>query len=149
MAVVIKKRVKIDVTDADIEAARIKGLQRNDEPLAVNAGYDVTRNAIFIEMNNGIRFEIPRALLQGLQDATSHQLAQVKVLGTGTTIAWESPDVGFTVAGLLKGVFGSRRWMSELGRVGGSMTSKRKAAAARANGAKGGRPRSRATKRPA
>lgn len=140
MAVVIKKRVKIDVTDADIEAARIKGLQRNDEPLAVNAGYDVTRNAIFIEMNNGIRFEIPRALLQGLQDATSHQLAQVKVLGKGTAIAWESPDVGFTVAGLLKAYFG---------RVGGSMTSKHKAAAARANVAKGGRPRSDASKRPA
>lgn len=41
----------------------------------------------------------------------------------------------------MNGVFGTRKWMSELARRAGRATSPAKAAAARANGAKGGRPR--------
>jgi hypothetical protein len=41
----------------------------------------------------------------------------------------------------MSGVFGSRQWMSELARRAGRATSPAKAAAARANGAKGGPPR--------
>ena len=41
------------------------------------------------------------------------------------------------------GLFGTRRWMAEIGRRGGKRRTKAKALAARANGAKGGRPRRR------
>ena len=139
MAVLTNKTV--DLTDADIDAARVKG-SRHKESLAVDAGYEAGRDAVFIVMDNGIRLEVPRGLLQGLEDATPEQLAQVQVLGSGTAIAWDDPNIGFTVLELCKGIFGSRAWMSELGRMGGAMTSERKAAAARANGAQGGRPRS-------
>jgi hypothetical protein len=47
------------------------------------------------------------------------------------------------VPGLLNHIFGTSRWMAELGRRGGSSTSAIKAAAARANGKKGGRPKER------
>jgi hypothetical protein len=47
------------------------------------------------------------------------------------------------VPGLLNHIFGTSRWMAELGRRGGSSTSATKAAAARANGKKGGRPKER------
>jgi hypothetical protein len=43
------------------------------------------------------------------------------------------------VAGLVAGVFGTRAWMAELGRKGGSVTSEAKASAVRENGKKGGR----------
>jgi len=49
------------------------------------------------------------------------------------------------VPGLLAGVFGTRKHMA---RLAGQQTSPAKAEAARANGAKGGRPRQKA-KRPA
>ena len=54
---------------------------------------------------------------------------------------WEALRVDFSVAGLLAGVFGTRAWMAEVGRRGGRATTEAKAAAARANGAKGGRPK--------
>ena len=41
----------------------------------------------------------------------------------------------------MNGIFGTKAWMNELARRAGSVTSPAKAAAARANGAKGGRPR--------
>jgi Protein of unknown function (DUF2442) len=138
MAMLTKTRIPI--TEADIQAARLKGDRHKDEPLAIEAGYESLRDAVFVELDNGIRFEIKRELLQGLQDATPEELGKVKVIGSGALIAWEHPEVTFTVFGMLQGLFGSRKWMSELGRAGGSMTSERKAAAARANGTKGGRP---------
>jgi hypothetical protein len=52
-------------------------------------------------------------------------------------------DVDHYIPALLEGVFGTKRWMSELGRRGGSKTSAAKAAAARENGRRGGRPRTR------
>jgi hypothetical protein len=42
---------------------------------------------------------------------------------------------------LLRGVYGNKKWMAQIGRRGGSARSAAKKAAARANGAKGGRPR--------
>jgi len=49
------------------------------------------------------------------------------------------------VPGLLMGVFGTRAWMaSELARRAGQAKSPAKAAAARVNGRKGGRPRRKA-----
>jgi hypothetical protein len=44
------------------------------------------------------------------------------------------------VPALIEGVYGNRRWMSELGKKGGSAKTEAKRAASRANGAKGGRP---------
>src|SRR3982074_340036 len=76
MAVLTNKTV--DLTDADIDAARVKG-SRHKESLAVDAGYEAGRDAVFIVMDNGIRLEVPRGLLQGLENATPEQLAQVQV----------------------------------------------------------------------
>ena len=41
----------------------------------------------------------------------------------------------------MNGIFGTKAWMNELARRAGSVTSPAKAAAARADGAKRGRPR--------
>ena len=45
---------------------------------------------------------------------------------------------------LVAGAFGTRAWMSELGRAGGSMTSPAKRTAARIDGRLGGRPQKQA-----
>ncbi len=64
----------------------------------------------------------------------------------GFSLHWPKPDVDLYVPALLSGVFGTRAWMaSELARMAGRTQSPAKAAAARANGAKGGRPRKPAT----
>jgi hypothetical protein len=56
-------------------------------------------------------------------------------------INWEKLDVQMHVPSMVAGVFGTRQWMSELGRAGGSAKSAAKARAARENGKKGGRPK--------
>jgi hypothetical protein len=59
----------------------------------------------------------------------------------GTALRWPDLDVVLYIPALMKGVFGTKKWMSELGRAGGKATSAAKAQAARENGAKGGRPK--------
>jgi hypothetical protein len=94
-----------------------------------------------LELANGCLFGFPPTLVEGLQDAAVQQLENVTIDGPGVALRWEELDVDILVAPLLAGVFGTKVWMQELGRRGGSVTSRAKARAARANGKKGGRPR--------
>ena len=61
--------------------------------------------------------------------------------GAGLGLYWPDLDVDLYVPHLIKGVFGSKRWMAQIGAVGGRVSSPAKAVAARANGRLGGRPR--------
>ncbi len=74
-----------------------------------------------------------------------HAPAQVHVTGPGQAkfnLHWPDLDVDLPVGGLAAGLFGTHAWMTQaLARVAGQSTSAAKSAAARANGAKGGRPR--------
>jgi general stress protein YciG len=83
---------------------------------------------------------IPRKALEGLENATPDQLAKVQIEGPGTDLHWPDLDVDHYIPGIFEGVFGTRRWMSEIGRKGGSQRSSAKTRAAQANGKKGGRP---------
>jgi hypothetical protein len=126
------------ITDEEIAAGQARGQERaKREPRALSVAYDADRDRIELELDTGFALAIPRSELEGLADATPEQLANVQILGPGVAIAWDDPDVGFTVDGLWNQLYGTKSWMSELGR----RTSERKAAAARANGAKGGRPK--------
>jgi hypothetical protein len=92
-------------------------------------------------MNNGASLVIPRRLLQGLSDASPSQLRTAVVSERGTSLSWPDVDADFTIMSLLHGIYGGKKWMSELARQAGSVTSEAKAQAARLNGTKGGRPR--------
>jgi hypothetical protein len=132
-----------DLTDAQIDAALERGqTARRQEPRAAAACYDRAADRIVIDLTNGCTFSFPRQLGQGLQAATADQLTAVEILGAGTGLHWEALDVDLSIAGLLAGLFGTRAYMA---RLAGRSTSPSKAAAARANGAKGGRPRKAAT----
>lgn len=138
------------LTDDAIEAARARGCDElATGPLAVEASYDPARDRVVVELDTGFSLGIPRRVLEGLGDASTEQLQRVEILGPGTAISWHEPDVGFTIAGLVRGLFGSERWMAELGRAGGSKRSELKAAAVRLNGKKGGRPRGKIVKKKA
>lgn len=124
-------------------ATRAGEATRSAAPRAVGARYDARKQRLVVELANGVVLMLPPRLLQGLQDATPAQLARVRLSPQGGGLHWQALDVDLGVAGLAAGVFGSRAWMSELARQAGSRTSPRKAAAARENGRRGGRPRSR------
>ena len=135
-------RHRVITTDAEIDAAIAEARAReNDRPRAVKAYYNASDDKVVIRLASGVDVAIPRTRLQGLENATSTQAADIQLERAGSGLHWASLDVDHYIPGLLAGVFGTRRWMSELGRKGGAARSAAKAAAARANGRKGGRPR--------
>ena len=112
------------------------------EPRAVAARYEAATGRVTVDLTNGCVFAFPARALQGLEAACDEDLAQVEVLGSGYGLHWETLDADFTVPGLLMGLFGTRAWMArEQARKAGAARSPAKAAAARENGRKGGRPR--------
>ena len=129
----------VEMTQAEIDAARERGQRAlSDEPRAVAAKYDRRRRKIVVDLSNGSVFAFPPALAEGLSDASDEALAEVEVLGLGSGLRWDKIDVDLHIPSLLAGIFGTRAWLA---RQGGAARSAAKAASARANGAKGGRPR--------
>jgi hypothetical protein len=134
---------RVITTDAEIDAtlARARAERIDQEPVAESVRYISSHDIYVVGLSNGERLVLQREKLQGLQTATKMQLAKVEIEMLGTALSWPDLDVDLYVPALLKGVFGTKKWMSELGRAGGSVKSVAKAHAARENGAKGGRPK--------
>lgn len=107
----------------------------------VTARYDAANDRVCLTLRDGVEVCIPRPFLQGLESATEAQLSHIELIGGGSGLHWPELDVDHYVPGILDGIFGTKRWMSQLGRRGGTSTSPAKVEAARANGRKGGRPR--------
>ncbi len=129
----------VDVSDARIDAAVARGgAVRAGEPRAEKVRYDRKTGHVTVGLRNGCSFSFPAALVQGLREAAAEDLAGVEILGDGFGLHWEALDVDISVPGLLSGVFGTASYMAARA---GAVKSPAKAAAARANGAKGGRPR--------
>lgn len=110
------------------------------EPRASAAYYDRHRKLVVIKLNNGVNIEIPPQLLQGLQNANDDEIEKIELEGQGRYLHWEKLDADFTIPGMAQGIFGTKAWMSDLGKKGGAVKSQTKAEAARENGKKGGRP---------
>jgi hypothetical protein len=128
-----------DITNAQIDEAIERGkLALDAEPRAASARYDRQLDRMIVELTNGCTFAFPPRVAQGLEQATPEQLADVEILGVGYGLHWEGLDVDLSIPGLMAGIFGAKSYMA---RCAGQATSPAKAAAARANGAKGGRPR--------
>jgi hypothetical protein len=108
---------------------------------AVAARYDARKKRVMVELANGSSFAFPPGLAQGLADARPADLAEIEISPMGTGLHWPRLEADLSVEGLLAGVFGSRAWMRQHAARAGRATSPQKALAARANGAKGGRPR--------
>ena len=111
-------------------------------PRAAAARYDSASGRVVVDLTNGCSFVFPARSVQGLEQATDDDLADIELLGPGIGLHWDRLDVDASVPGLLAGLFGAKAWMDrQRAAKAGSGRSEAKAAAARANGAKGGRPR--------
>ena len=134
----------VELTVAQIDAAMERGrIVRKIEPRAASARYDRQLGRIIVDLTNGCTFAFPPRLAQGLESATDDQLADIEILGAGYGLHWEALNADLSIPGLLAGIFGTRAHMA---RRAGQATSPAKAAAARSNGSKGGRPRKSASK---
>ena len=135
-----------NLTDKDFEAAKARGKRLlGTEPRAVSVRYSRETGRVTIELANGCAYVFPTDLVQDLGDASPDDLATIEIDGVGFNLHWPRLDVDLYVPALVAGVFGTRDWMTTaLARQAGRATSATKAAAARANGRKGGRPRKQA-----
>lgn len=130
-------------TDAEVEAAEARGRRMFEtEPRAASVRYDRPSGRVVVDLVNGCTYAFPAQLVQDLQGASQHDLADVRVDGLGFNLHWARLDVDLHVPALVVGIFGTRDWMmKEMARRAGQAKSSAKAAASRANGLKGGRPR--------
>lgn len=138
-------RHKVITTDADIDRALAAAAGAAEDPCVTAATYKPGPglNLLILTLSDGRRRAIPVEDIEGLACATRSQIAQVQITAGGTALRWPSLDLDLYVPNLLRDIYGTRQWMAEIGRRGGSATSPAKRKSARANGRLGGRPKKR------
>lgn len=138
----------IDEKD-EFRAANLRGEKTlKDSTRAAKVEYKSRSKSLNIELTSGVSVSIPVNLIQILAGASPAEIADVKTAVQGLYLQWESLGEDLMVENLLRGVFGTRKWMDGLkehlsaaGRKGGKMTTETKRKASAANGKLGGRPR--------
>ena len=128
------------ISKSRIEQARAKGASFvKHGPVAVAARYRA--GMILVELSSGVEVRFPVRLAQGLEQASPKELSDIRIEARGLGLHWPRLDVDLYVPALLQGVLGTRKWMAEIGKLGGSVTSPAKAKASAENGKLGGRPK--------
>lgn len=129
------------ITDEELEAvSRATARRDRTEPRIESASFDKENGLLSLQMRNGAMIQTPIRDLTDLAVASEQELGDMKLTGNGYAIHWPSLDVQMTTVALLNLIFGIRS-VTENARRAGSARTPAKAAASRANGAKGGRPR--------
>lgn len=142
----VKATVKSEKPDPREEREYVSAVRRGEKGRAAGlratwATYDATQQRVVLELINGYSFGIPLARLPEIASASARELAAVEVVGAGSILHWEALDADYSIPALITTGVGTASAAREFARRGGRATSEAKAAAARANGAKGGRPR--------
>ncbi|TNH37776.1 DUF2442 domain-containing protein [Paracoccus haeundaensis] len=135
----------MDVSEQEFQASIQRGEDLRQNGYAVSAEYDAPQNRLVVSLSSGVIITVPVHLMQELADADPAALGEIEIAPSGLALHWPSLDADVYVPSLMQGIFGTKRWMAaQLGAAGGRVTTPAKAAAARQNGAKGGRPRKQA-----
>lgn len=135
----VRKLTRAEIL-GQIPAARARGRKAQREPWwPMDVRYDYRSRMVIIRLRSGVTMVVPRGGIPDLKRATRDQLERVELAGEG--IRWPDLDVDVSVPGLIGDLLGPRFSTRASGRIGGRSKSKAKVRAARANGAKGGRPR--------
>ena len=121
-----------------IEAGRNR---RATERRAASVRYDPERDAIEIELTDGAGVRLPRAMVEEFRDVPPADMAKLRVAPTGYGIRPDEHGVNISVHGLIGALATTADMAGSLGKIGGAARTEAKRVSARANGAKGGRPR--------
>ena len=130
-------RAKIRAVPVAVAAER-QWLEDERAPFvsALGIRYSARTDKIAVQMASGVEHIIPRNLIHELDDIPRRTLAKELRIGLGgDVITVRSHDVDISLPGLLRDLSGLN-----IQRLGGRARSDAKAAAARLNGRRGGRP---------
>ena len=127
----------------EFEAANKRAAARlRKTPCAMNVHYARKRDRVVIALSTGIEVAFRPRDAQGLERAKPDQLDTIEISPSGLGIHFPKLDADIYLPALLEGFLGSKRWIAaEHGKIGGSVSTTAKAAAARRNGRLGGRPK--------
>ncbi len=113
-----KTKATVAATERQIDAALAQARRyAASDRRVLRAEYERRPDLISLYLNDGIRVSIPRSKLQRLERAEPAKVAEIEILGRGTGLHWPPLDVDHYVPGLLNRVFGTSRWMAELGQA--------------------------------
>ena len=130
------------ISRASFKAASDRARQASSGPKAIDAHYDRKTKVIVVKLSSGLGIFFSPKHAEGLENATATQLGEIEITPSGSGLHFPKLDADIYVPGLIEGALGSQSWMAaRLGAQGGRSRSKPKRAAARANGALGGRPK--------
>ncbi len=104
-------------------------------------GYDPDRDAIEIELTDGAAVRLPRTMVDEFRDVPPKDIAKLRVSPAGYGLKLDEPNINISVHGLIAALATPGDMAASLGKLGGTARSEAKRITARANGAKGGRPR--------
>ena len=127
----------------EFDEANTRGTARCDAaPWAVSARYDRRLARVVVRLSTGLDVAFAPDQAQGLEKARPGDLTAIEISPSGLGLHFPKLDADLYLPALLEGLLGSRQWMAaRLGQRGGKARSASKAAASRANGKLGGRPR--------
>ena len=129
------------IPDADIDRVRLETQTRDKvEPRILSATFDPASGNLVVVFRDGQSLSSPARKLRGLGEGTDQQLADLYPEEDGAALYWGELDVQFSTIALIEDIFGIKT-AHGMGVKGGTVSTPGKAAAARVNGAKGGRPR--------
>jgi hypothetical protein len=133
----------MEFTDTAFDAANRRGAETKAAfPPAVAVRYDRRIARVVIALASGLEIAFAPRDVQGLEQAQPADLADARISPSGLGVHFPKLDADIYIPALLEGFLGSKRWMAaQMGRAGGKVTTEAKAAASRANGKLGGRPK--------
>jgi Protein of unknown function (DUF2442) len=101
-----------ELTAEEFEAATARSKARMRGPRAESAHYDAGRNRVVVRLTTGVEIGFAPRSVEGLQHASAEDLKAIELEAFGLGIHFSRLDVDLYVPALLKGVFGSKRWMA-------------------------------------
>ena len=115
------KAGKWTLSEEEFERQFAEATRRGEESLkteiqARHAYYDHATNRLVLELKSGATHSVPCQLLQCLRTADPADIAAVELGLRGASVHWEKLNWDFTVGGLVRGIYGTKKWMEQLAR---------------------------------
>lgn len=142
MKVPEKQKTRIFTTEAEIGKAIAAARRREKGATKIcHARYDVRRDAVIAELSTGSILAVPRRIIPGFAGARPAALVDLEITPGKEGLWSDNADDGVLLEQLVVLAAGERTVGAIGARINASKKSPARAAASRANGAKGGRPR--------
>ena len=103
------REATVITTDEEIDASLERSKLVPPRPRALTGEYNHTVNLVILKIDNGQRLVTPREQIQGLEDATEGQLADIQIFA-GQDIAWPQLAVDHYLPRLLEGNYATDEW---------------------------------------